>query len=79
MQPRPPTWHGALRHPRIRKLVGLWGIVPALRRDTAKSPFAYNDFLALWKGLDVPILKEANAESAKLHETTVAREGCSHV
>ena len=44
------------------------GIVPALQRDTAKSPFAYNDFLTLWKDADpdVPILKEANAESAKL-------------
>ena len=44
------------------------GIVPALQRDTAKSPFAYNDFLTLWKDADpdVPILKEAKAEYAKL-------------
>lgn len=55
------------------------GIVPALQRDTAKRPFAYNDFSTLWKDPDVPILKEANAKSAKLHETTVAREGCRHV
>jgi eukaryotic-like serine/threonine-protein kinase len=36
--------------------------------DTAKAKAAYQDFFNLWKdaGLDIPILKEAKAESAKL-------------
>ncbi len=36
--------------------------------DTAKAKSAYQDFLALWKDADpdIPILKEANAEYAKL-------------
>jgi tetratricopeptide (TPR) repeat protein len=36
--------------------------------DTAKAKAAYQDFLALWKDadLDVPILKQAKAEYAKL-------------
>jgi serine/threonine protein kinase/tetratricopeptide (TPR) repeat protein len=36
--------------------------------DTAKGRAAYQDFLALWKGADpdIPILKEAKAEYAKL-------------
>jgi eukaryotic-like serine/threonine-protein kinase len=36
--------------------------------DTAKAKAAYEDFLTLWKGADpdVPILKEAKAEYAKL-------------
>jgi cytochrome c-type biogenesis protein CcmH/NrfG len=36
--------------------------------DTAKARAAYQDFLALWKDADpdVPILKEAKAEYAKL-------------
>jgi eukaryotic-like serine/threonine-protein kinase len=40
----------------------------AHERDTAKARAAYQDFLALWKdaGPDVPILKEAKAEYAKL-------------
>jgi serine/threonine protein kinase/Flp pilus assembly protein TadD len=40
----------------------------ALAGDTAKAKSAYQDFLALWKGADpdVPILKEAKAEYAKL-------------
>jgi eukaryotic-like serine/threonine-protein kinase len=39
-----------------------------LRGDTAKAKAAYQDFLALWKDADpdVPILKEAKAEYAKL-------------
>jgi eukaryotic-like serine/threonine-protein kinase len=43
------------------------GIVPALQRNT-ESPFAYNDFLTLWKDADpdIPILREARAEYAKL-------------
>jgi hypothetical protein len=36
--------------------------------DTAKAKAAYNDFLTLWRDtdLDIPILKEAKAEYAKL-------------
>jgi hypothetical protein len=39
-----------------------------LQGDTAKAKAAYQDFLALWKGADpdIPILKEAKAEYAKL-------------
>jgi hypothetical protein len=40
----------------------------AVRDDTAKARAAYQDFLTLWKDADpdVPILKEAKAEYAKL-------------
>jgi eukaryotic-like serine/threonine-protein kinase len=40
----------------------------ALSSDTAKARAAYQDFFALWKDadLDIPILKEAKAEYAKL-------------
>ena len=40
----------------------------ALQGDNAKARLAYQDFLALWKDADpdVPILKEAKAEYAKL-------------
>jgi eukaryotic-like serine/threonine-protein kinase len=40
----------------------------ALSNDIAKSKLAYQDFLTLWKDedLDVPILKQARAEYAKL-------------
>ena len=36
--------------------------------NTAKAKAAYKDFLALWKDADpdIPILKEAKAEYAKL-------------
>jgi eukaryotic-like serine/threonine-protein kinase len=36
--------------------------------DTAKARIAYKDFLTLWKDADpdIPILKEAKAEYAKL-------------
>jgi tetratricopeptide (TPR) repeat protein len=39
-----------------------------LQGDTAKSRAAYNDFFALWKDADpdIPILKQAKAEYAKL-------------
>ena len=39
-----------------------------LQGDTAKARAAYQDFLALWKDADpdIPILKEAKAEYAKL-------------
>jgi hypothetical protein len=41
----------------------------ALQRDTAKAPLAYNNFFTLWKDADpdIPILKQARAEYAKLH------------
>ena len=41
----------------------------ALRGEKAKSRTAYQDFLALWKDADpdIPILKQAKAEYAKLH------------
>jgi eukaryotic-like serine/threonine-protein kinase len=48
--------------------VGL-GRAYALSDDTAKARSAYQDFFALWKDADpdIPILKEAKAEYAKLH------------
>lgn len=40
----------------------------ALQGDKARSRMAYQDFLALWKDADpdIPILKQAKAEYAKL-------------
>ena len=40
----------------------------ALQGDTAKARAAYQDYLALWKDADtdIPILKQAKAEYAKL-------------
>jgi eukaryotic-like serine/threonine-protein kinase len=40
----------------------------ALEGDTAKARAAYQDFLALWKDADpdIPVLKQAKAENAKL-------------
>jgi hypothetical protein len=40
----------------------------ALQGDTAKAKIAYQDFLTLWKDADpdIPILKQAEAEYAKL-------------
>jgi hypothetical protein len=40
----------------------------AMQGDTAKTKSAYQDFLTLWKDADpdIPILKEAKAEYAKL-------------
>jgi eukaryotic-like serine/threonine-protein kinase len=40
----------------------------ALKSDTNKARAAYQDFLALWKDADpdIPILKQAKAEYAKL-------------
>jgi hypothetical protein len=40
----------------------------ALRGDTAKARAAYQGFLALWKDADpdIPILKQAKAEYARL-------------
>lgn len=52
---------GALAHLGIARAYVLQG-------DTAKAKTAYQDFLALWKDadLDIPVLKEAKAEYAKL-------------
>ena len=54
-----------------------WGVLArlglarayALQGDTVKARAAYQDFLTLWKEADpdVPILKQAKAEYAKLH------------
>jgi hypothetical protein len=40
----------------------------ALQGDTVKARAAYNDFFTLWKDADpdIPVLKEAKAEYAKL-------------
>jgi serine/threonine protein kinase/tetratricopeptide (TPR) repeat protein len=52
---------GALAHLQI-------GRAYAMQGDTAKAKVAYQDFLSLWKDADrdIPILKEAKAEYAKL-------------
>jgi eukaryotic-like serine/threonine-protein kinase len=52
---------GALAHWRL-------GRAYALQGDTAKAKAAYQDFLTLWKDADpdIPILKQAKAEYAKL-------------
>ena len=52
---------GALAH------LGL-GRAYALEGDTAKAKAAYQDFLTLWKDADpdIPVLKQAKAEYAKL-------------
>jgi len=41
---------------------------PAISGDSVKAKAAYQDFLTLWKDADpdIPILKEAKAEYAKL-------------
>jgi eukaryotic-like serine/threonine-protein kinase len=52
---------GALAHLQIARAYALQG-------DTAKARAAYQDFLTLWKDADpdIPILKQAKAEYAKL-------------
>jgi eukaryotic-like serine/threonine-protein kinase len=52
---------GALAHLQL-------GRAYAMQGDSARAKTAYQDFLALWKDADpdIPILKEANAEYAKL-------------
>jgi len=52
---------GALAHLQIGKAYAMQG-------DTAKAKTAYQDFLTLWKDADpdIPILKQAKAEYAKL-------------
>ena len=41
----------------------------AVQSDTIKAKAAYEDFLTLWKDADpdIPILRKAKAEYAKLH------------
>src|SRR5215469_16285585 len=53
---------GALAHLQL-------GRAYAMQGDTAKAKATYQDFLTLWKGADpdIPILKQAKAEYAKLH------------
>ena len=42
--------------------------LPVPRSDAlAQARAAYQDFLTLWKDADIPILKEARMEYAKLH------------
>jgi tetratricopeptide (TPR) repeat protein len=52
---------GALAHLQI-------GRAYAMQGDTAKAKASYQDFLTLWKDADpdIPILKQAKAEYAKL-------------
>jgi hypothetical protein len=52
---------GALAHLQL-------GRASAMAGDTAKAKSAYQDFLTLWKDADpdIPILKEAKAECARL-------------
>jgi hypothetical protein len=52
---------GALAHLQLGRAFVLSG-------DTAKAKTAYQDFLVLWKDADsdIPILKQAKAEYAKL-------------
>jgi eukaryotic-like serine/threonine-protein kinase len=53
---------GALAHLQISRAYAMQG-------NTAKAKAAYQDFLTLWKDADpdIPILKQAKAEYAKLH------------
>jgi tetratricopeptide (TPR) repeat protein/predicted Ser/Thr protein kinase len=64
-----------LDHRGIAPMAATWemsqlglGRAYALQGDTAKAKAAYQDFLALWKDADpdIPILKQAKAEYAKL-------------
>jgi len=52
---------GALAHLGLARAYSLQG-------DSTKARIAYNDFLSLWKDADpdIPILKQATAEYAKL-------------
>ncbi len=52
---------GALAHLSLARAYAMAG-------DNAKAKSAYEDFLALWKNADpdIPILKQAKAEYAKL-------------
>jgi eukaryotic-like serine/threonine-protein kinase len=62
-------YRGVLRHELIGALAHLQlARAYALSGDTAKAKTAYQDFLTLWKDADpdIPILKQAKAEYAKL-------------
>ena len=52
---------GALAHLQLARAYAMTG-------DTAKAKSAYQDFFTLWKDADadIPILKQARAESAGL-------------
>jgi Tfp pilus assembly protein PilF len=54
-------WTGALAHLGLARAYALSG-------DNSKAQAAYQDFLALWKDADadVPVLREAKVEHAKL-------------
>ena len=60
---------GALAHLQLGRAFALSG-------DTIKAKAAYQDFLTLWKDADpdVPILRQAKAEYAKLLETSGRRQ-----
>jgi serine/threonine protein kinase/tetratricopeptide (TPR) repeat protein len=62
-------WHGVVANEPIGALASL-GLARsyALAGDKAKSSHAYNAFLFLWKDADpnIPVLKQATTESAKL-------------
>jgi eukaryotic-like serine/threonine-protein kinase len=64
------TWRGVVVNEPIAALAHL-GLARAynLQGDTAKARAAYQDFRTLWKDADpdIPILKSAKAEYAKLH------------
>jgi len=49
----------------------------AIQGDTAKAKAAYQDFLTLWRGADpdIPILRQANAEYAKLETQFCGERG----
>jgi hypothetical protein len=60
---------GVVRNSPIAALARLQiGRAYSMAGDTAKAKVAYQDFLTLWKDADpdIPILKEAKAEYAKL-------------
>jgi tetratricopeptide (TPR) repeat protein len=68
-------YRGVLKHRGVAPMAIMWelshlglGRAYAMQGDTAKAKAAYQDFLTLWKDADpdVPILKEAKAEYAKL-------------
>jgi hypothetical protein len=52
----------------VRKNLVQDGRAYAMQGDTAKAKASYNDFLTLWKDADpdIPILKQAKVEHAKL-------------
>jgi hypothetical protein len=67
-----PTNHCSWAGASINSIQGLRSERPspayAISGDTAKARTAYQDFLTLWKDADpdIPILKQAKAEYAKL-------------